>query len=540
MSPEETAPHGLSEGIALVCRAQDSGAWKPVADWFARNPERAESLARFIGGDRQLGRAVSPPQAAARVGSRLGEYELIEVLGHGAMGVVYRAIDRLKRTVAVKVVEIAGLAPADLSRVRFEAEAMAGLNHPNVVPLYAYGETETELYFAMPLMSDSLAKWLKNLGPDRLLDPKTAAEIVRDVALGVHHAHQSGLIHRDLKPANILLDRDGAPHVADFGLARRADAATTIGCAGTPAYMAPEQARGDKRLTTAIDVHALGAVLYELLTGRAPFGGGDVPSVLRRVIEEPAPMVGVFRPDVPRDLQTICARCLKKDPNERYPSAQALAADLTKFLAGDPIDDSRGWVWNTVSRALSWQRPQLTMGTANLCFWGSASTVFAMAVVQAAILLGAPLWVSHAAIAYYFVAWLGLMWGFLVVRRDALNPVERASTALHFGAKFACLGILPVHLALHDGNPVYALPSFMAIVGMSVFAHGVTYWGRFYLTGVLFFVVAASMPLVPVTYWPAIYGGLLGVLQVLAGLHLRAVHQAAQAARRADPDPPGT
>ena len=143
----------------------------------------------------------------------------------------------------------------------------------------------------------------------------------------------------------------------------------------------------------------------------------------------------------------------------------------------------------------------------------------------------------HAAIAYYFVAWLGLMWGFLVVRRDALNPVERASTALHFGAKFACIGVLPVHLWLHEGNPVYALPSFMAIVGLGVFAHGVTYWGRFYLVGLAFFLTAAAMPLVPVAYWPGVYGLLLGLLQFAAGFHLRRVHKDAEAARRASSDP---
>jgi eukaryotic-like serine/threonine-protein kinase len=278
-------------------------------------------------------------------------------------------------------------------------------------------------------------------------------------------------------------------------------------------------------------------ILFELLTGRTPFGSGDVMSVLRRVIDEPARPLRSVRPDVPCDLETICARCLKKDPQERYPSAQALADDLTKYLNGDPIGDRRGWVWGTVARALGWQRETGGMNTWPIAFWGGASTLFALAVMQAAVLLGAPLWVSQAAIAYYFVGWLGVMWLFLVIRRDALNPVERSSTAFHFGAKFACLAVLPVQLWLHGGNPVYALPSFLAIVGLATFAHGFTYWGRFYLIGLGILAITAAMPLVPVTYWPALYGTVLGGFQLWGGVHLRRVHKVADAARRAGADP---
>ena len=207
-SPEETTLHGLDEGIALALRAQDSGEWKPVVDWLAQHPEHAEALARFVSDGDRVGRAVNTPQPAARVGTLLGDYELLKVLGNGTTGVVYRANDRrLSREVAVKVVCTAGMSLAELARARFEAEAMAGLNHPNIVALFEFGETTTEMYFAMPEMTGSLAAWLASLGPDRLLTPKQAAEIVRDVALGVHHAHQSGLIHRDLKPANVLLTR---------------------------------------------------------------------------------------------------------------------------------------------------------------------------------------------------------------------------------------------------------------------------------------------------------------------------------------------
>jgi len=169
-----------------------------------------------------------------------------------------------------------------------------------------------------------------------------------------------------------------------------------------------------------------------------------------------------------------------------------------------------------------------------VAFWGAASTALAMGVMQAAVLLNAPLWVSQAAIAYDLIAWLGLMWGFLVARRDALNPVEQASTAIHFGAKFSCIAILPVQMWLHDGNPVFALPSFLALVGLATFVHGVTYWGRLYLSGSAIFAIVGVMPLIPVTYWPAVYGSVLTVLQLWAGFHLRRVHKDSEAARRAD------
>ena len=152
--------------------------------------------------------------------------------------------------------------------------------------------------------------------------------------------------------------------------------------------------------------------------------------------------------------------------------------------------------------------------------------------------LSAPLWVSQAAVAYYLLAWLGLMWGFLVARRDSLNPVERSSTAINFGAKFGCVAILPVQLCLHDGNPVYALPSFLTLVGLAVFVHGVTYWGRLYVGGLAILGAAAAMPLVPVTYWPAVYGAILAALQLMMGFHLRRVHKDAEAERRRADAPP--
>lgn len=358
-------------------------------------------------------REFSPPPAPARAGSVLGDYELREEIGHGAMGVVHRAFDRLKREVAVKIVRPgAALSAEERAHFRFEAEAMAGLNHPNVVSVYAYGEANGEPYFAMELLPRSLGEWLESLGPDRCLRPTRAAELVRDIALGVHHAHQRGLIHRDLKPANVLLNEAGVPKVADFGLARRTDkTAMTFG--GTPLYMAPEMVKGE-RLTTAVDVYALGVMLFELLTGHTPFGGGNKESVFKRILEAPTPGVRSLRPDIDRDLEAICLKCLSKDPDDRYPSAQALADDLERFLKGEGGIDRRSPVWRTVLRLLDRRKETLAMESWRVTFWGAASTAFALAVMQAAVLLNAPLWVSQAAVAYYLLAWLGLMWYFLV------------------------------------------------------------------------------------------------------------------------------
>jgi len=299
--------------------------------------------------------------------------------------------------------------------------------------------------------------------------------------------------------------------------------------------MAPEQARGARRLTTAVDVPALGVILFELLTGQRPFSGTDVPSTLKHVIEDPAPPARTIRPDVPADLELICSRCLKKNPEERYQSAAALADDLKRFLNGERPIDSRDWrVWDTVIDAIVGPATETNgMGSWRVMFWGALSTLLAMAVLQVAVLVDAPQRVPQAALVYYLVGWLLIMWRFLVARRDLLNRVERLSTVLHFGAKFACTAILPVQLWIHDGNALYALPPFLAIVGVVVFAHGFVYWGQFYLIGIGLLLAVAVMPLVPPVYWPSVYGALLGVLQLWGYLHLRRVHLTT--ARTADP-----
>ncbi|MDY3558871.1 serine/threonine-protein kinase [Gemmata sp. JC673] len=322
----------------------------PLAPAGAAEPPPDAFLARVLAAA-TAGPPAPAPATATVAAPDVPGYEVAGELGRGGMGVVYRARHRrLNRTVALKVLTDAGLNdPAARSRFLTEAEAVARLQHPHIVQVYEFGEHAGRPYLAMEFADGgSLAE---HLARGRTFPPARAAELVARVADAVAAAHAKGVIHRDLKPSNILLGGepgDPAPKVADFGIARvgRSEMTATGELLGTPSYMAPEQAAGRHRdIGTYTDVHGLGAILYELLTGRPPFLGDTVVDTLQRVVRDrPRPPRALAR-GVPRDLETICLKCLEKAPGDRYPTADAVAADLRAYLCGGTISARPARAW---------------------------------------------------------------------------------------------------------------------------------------------------------------------------------------------------
>jgi serine/threonine protein kinase/Tfp pilus assembly protein PilF len=307
---------------------------------------------------------------AAGILSDFDDYELLEEIGRGGQGIVYRARQKsLDRTVALKVI---GLGPAymggtkaHLERFRLEAKAAASLNHPCIVPIYEIGEHECCCYFSMGLVEGrQLDEVIESATADSSSgerEPMTfrrAAELIATLARALHYAHEHGILHRDIKPGNILLDEKGEPHLTDFGLARfvetESDVTRTAEVLGTPSYMAPEQAVGNNAaISSATDVYGLGAVLYQLLTGQPPFAGGTTYETIKLLEDtEPRPP-RLLNPKIDRDLSTICLKCLEKDPKRRYSAAAGLAEDLDRWLKHEPIRARRIGVF---TRGKKWVR----------------------------------------------------------------------------------------------------------------------------------------------------------------------------------------
>lgn len=434
-------------------------------------------------------------------------YEILGVIGHGGMGVVYQARQRgLNRIVALKMVLAgANASPQQLARFRDEAEAVAQLAHPNIVQIYEIGEQAGCPFLVLEFVGGgSLAQHLDGTP----IAPRPAAELVLALARAVEHAHQRGIVHRDLKPANVLLLTDGTPKIADFGLAKRADsdqAHTLTGTIlGSPSYMAPEQAAGaTDKIGPATDIYALGVILYELLTGRPPFRGATLIETIEQVREhEPAPL-RTLAPKTPRDLETICLKCLEKVPLRRYATAEELAADLHAFLHGDPINAQSVTLLDQVARTIGHH-------SFDARFRGFANRMLLFAPVPLLVHLVA--YAIFRGQTYYPTAMVAttacllftLVPALIITGTATLRDLpawqKRHFMTVWIGHMVAMLVIL---LVVYWGTPrdqperlLMVYPLWAATAAMSFLSHA-TEAGMYYMVGAILFCVAILMAVTP-------------------------------------------
>jgi serine/threonine-protein kinase len=456
----------------------------------------------------------------------LGDYEVLGELGRGGMGVVYRARQvPLNRVVALKMILAGGHAgEADLARFRTEAEAIARLQHPHIVQIHAVGEHQGLPFFSLEFCpGGSLADQLAGTP----LPPREAAALVAKLAGAMHAAHQKGVLHRDLKPANVLLAEDGTPKVTDFGLAKKLGEAgqTASGAVmGTPSYMAPEQAAGTKELTPAVDIYGLGALLYELLTGRPPFRAETPMDTLLQVLEsQPAPP-RLLNPKVDRDLETVCLKCLEKSPPRRYASAVALAADLERYLAGEPVQARSVNLMGRIALAL--ERSQydvqfraygnMLFGFAAIALLTELAVTWIVRTRQPAPLLPLAQWTRVLLFALVF-------WRCRPTELLPTNAAGRIMWSLWIGylSSGFVLGVsyrLVVGMAVELEVNLY--PGFAALTGMAFFVLGSSYWGWCYAFGLAFYALAFLMTL-NLNWAPIEFGILWAVVFTTIGLRLR-------------------
>ncbi len=444
-----------------------------------------------------------------------GDYEIIGEIARGGMGVVFFARQiSLNRFVALKMIPSDRLATeTDLRRFHVEAEAVALLDHAHIVPIYEIGEHEGQQYFSMRLIdggnvADAIPRYIE--------DPRAAARLLSTVARAVHFAHQHGILHRDLKPANILLDRSGQPHVSDFGLAKRIEAdckLTQSGVVlGTPSYMAPEQAAGrNKHLTTAADVYGLGAILYELITGRPPFRGDTVIETLQQVVEQEPERPRSHKPGIDRDLESICLKCLEKDPERRYDTADDLAEDLDAYLRGEPVlaeVSSKGRLMRMLLRE--------TRHTEVMALWGRVWMWHALQVFVLFLASNILIWAGTRRAGPYVALWVvGLLcfivpaWYYRFRDGPALTPIERQLGQVWgmFAASCFLTGAIVVVMGL---EVTQLLPLVVLQCGLAAGCMAAILGGSFYVLAAACAALALVLAVEP-SFGPAIFGVVFGI-----------------------------
>jgi eukaryotic-like serine/threonine-protein kinase len=502
---------GREADVESIARNHPDLAEELRALWAAA--EIAEEMARDVDDDSTLlwtpDLAPASTRPEAREGQQVGDCRLLEELGRGGMGVVHRALQTgLNRVVAIKRMHAGGAAsPLDRARFRAEAEAAARLDHPNIVPVYAVDSLGIEPYILMRYVEGTtLARRLAE-GPMPALE---AARLLAPVCRAIQFAHDHGVLHRDLKPSNVLIDSEGRPHVSDFGLAKRVDGGESLtrsgAVLGTPSYTAPEQAAaGRGPVGPASDVYALGAVLYQMLTGRPPFLAATPLDTILLVLEQDPVPPRLLNPKANADLEMVALKCLQKTRELRYTSASALADDLDAFLDGAPVSARSTGLRDLVSRLMG-----ETHHAAVLENWGALWMMHSAALVSFYGLANWLLWRGVSARWPYFLiftvglgAWASIFWA-LRRRGGPITFVERLLAHVWGSGVVAINLLFLVEWLL--GMPVFALAPVLAITnGMLFMIKGGILSGAFYPQAAAVFLAVFPMAWFP-RFAPIIFG----------------------------------
>lgn len=438
-----------------------------------------------------------------------GEYELLEEIGRGGMGIVYRARQQsLNRVVAIKRLLAGGFSTSqNEARFRAEAEAAAKLAHPHIVSVYEVGSLDGQPYFSMQLVQGTTLSERLAAGP---MPPREAAAMLAKVCRAIHYAHQQGVLHRDLKPSNILIDQVGEPHVSDFGLAKQIEGPESLtrsgAVLGTPSYMPPEQAAGNRgELGPASDVYSLGAILYQMLTGRPPFqAASPVDTVLLVLEQDPLPP-RLVNPKADRDLELIALRALQKPPGLRYPTAAAMADDLEAYLGGEPISARSGAFTQVLARLF-----RETHHATVLENWGLLWMWHSLALVVICLVTNWFAWRKIDSPEPYlalwtvgFGTWAAIFWA-LRRRAGPVTFVER-QIAHVWGACTVATALLFL-LEMQLGLPVLTLSPVIALIsGMAFVVKAGILTGAFYTQALAMFITSFVMCLAP-DYGITIFG----------------------------------
>ena len=515
----------LETVMAEYLEKLDSGNAPDPAAYLEAYPQLVDELSTFFRNHHWLG-VNSPPDASSLLGAKIGPYQIEREIARGGMGVVYQAHQEgLDRRVALKLISGGVLAgKEERSRFRLEAEAAARLDHPGIISIFDIGSWRGYEYFSMAFIDGPT---LQTHVDSRDLTYEQIANLLRDVADAVHYAHRAGIIHRDLKPDNILINADGYPLVADFGLAkthRGGSILTQTGqVLGTPHYMSPEQASGDRSSDTSSDIYSLGAILYAMLTGQPPHKGESAAQILRSLAENEPPAPRQIRKDVPVDLENICLRAMRPEPVARYETAEDIARDLERYLSGEPIQAGSSGLLDRMAREFRRDQHQTSFKT-----WDRALESIGFIVFIAHLLMYGWQWLSDTPdnwVAYWPARALMLCAIFVVIYRARDGAMLPSSVAerpvwsiwIAYLATLATLNLITIASGDEQGNVFQAAAALSGFAFIAMSGH---IWGGAAPLGLGFLAIAAACALAP-SVSPLLLGTMWLLSMLILARHYR-------------------